>query len=100
MSYPHDDGDGLLDGVETNTGIFISPSDTGTDPLDWDTDDDDVNDGEEVANGSDPNDPMDTSGNPIPALGTRNQLLLVLALLLAGAKSAPRFSRRESVRAG
>ena len=31
----------------------------GTDPLDADTDDGGVNDGDEVANGTDPNDPLD-----------------------------------------
>ena len=32
------DDDELGDGVETNTGTFVNPSDTGTDPLNWDTD--------------------------------------------------------------
>jgi hypothetical protein len=42
------DADGLEDGVETNTGIFASVSDTGTDPLKADTDSDGLNDGAEV----------------------------------------------------
>lgn len=50
-----DDEDGLLDTVETGTGIYISPTDTGSDPLDADSDDDGTNDGDEVAAGSDPN---------------------------------------------
>ena len=29
-----DDGDGLSDLVETNTGVFVNDQDTGTDPLD------------------------------------------------------------------
>jgi len=50
-----DDGDGLLDVVETNTGTFVSASETGSDPLNPDTDGDGTNDGDEVAGGSDPN---------------------------------------------
>lgn len=42
------DGDDLLDGVETNTGTFVSASDTGTDPLNDDTDGDTLLDGDEV----------------------------------------------------
>ncbi|MCH7227082.1 putative Ig domain-containing protein [Haloferula sp. A504] len=42
------DNDGLLDGVETNTGIWVSASDTGTDPLDDDTDGDSLLDGVET----------------------------------------------------
>ncbi len=51
------DGDGLPDWVETNTGIFVSPTDTGTDPALADTDGDGTPDGEEVANRTDPNNP-------------------------------------------
>jgi len=40
-----DDADGLLDSVETNTGIYIDATDTGTDPLNPDTDDDGICDG-------------------------------------------------------
>ncbi|MFN7951805.1 MAG: hypothetical protein U0610_08750 [bacterium] len=32
------DGDRLNDCAETNTGIYVSPTDTGTDPFDADTD--------------------------------------------------------------
>lgn len=41
------DNDGFLDGVESNTGIWISASDTGTDPLNDDSDDDGLLDGVE-----------------------------------------------------
>ena len=44
-----DDNDGLLDTVETDTGTFIGPGDTGTDPLLADTDGDGFDDGDEVA---------------------------------------------------
>jgi hypothetical protein len=49
-----DDNDGLLDINETDTGVYVSPSDTGTDPLSADTDGDGFDDGVEVAYGSDP----------------------------------------------
>jgi hypothetical protein len=42
------DNDGLLDGVESDTGVYVSASDTGTDPLDPDTDDDGLLDGVET----------------------------------------------------
>ena len=42
------DNDGLPDVVETNTGIFFSRTDTGSDPSDPDTDGDGVKDGDEV----------------------------------------------------
>ena len=41
------DFDGFDDSVETNTGIFISGSDTGTDPNNNDTDGDTLLDGQE-----------------------------------------------------
>ena len=39
------DGDGLKNIVETNTGIYISPQDSGSDPLNADTDEDGYCDG-------------------------------------------------------
>jgi hypothetical protein len=50
------DNDGILDIYETDTGNFVSPTDTGTDRLDADSDNDGLDDGEEVALGTDPND--------------------------------------------
>jgi hypothetical protein len=49
------DLDGLPDNVETGTGIYVGPNDTGTDPLKVDTDGDGFADGQEVAHNSDPN---------------------------------------------
>ena len=54
------DNDGLLDGVETGTGIYNGPNDTGSDPNNWDTDEDGVDDGTEVRLGFNPVDPEDT----------------------------------------
>jgi hypothetical protein len=51
-----DDNDGLLDVHETDTGTYVSPTNTGSDPLDADSDDDALLDGAEVALGTNPND--------------------------------------------
>lgn len=48
------DGDGLSDLHETNTGAYVSPTNTGTNPTIADTDGDGVNDGQEVSAGRDP----------------------------------------------
>ncbi|BCX48834.1 hypothetical protein HAHE_27420 [Haloferula helveola] len=64
------DGDGLDDSVETNTGIYVSPLDTGTAPNDPDTDGDGVGDWYEVANAGvptgepQPNSPNDPDLHP------------------------------------
>lgn len=57
------DQDGLPDGVETRTSIFLSATDTGTDPLDADTDCDKIPDGDEVMHGSNPIDIDDPGYN-------------------------------------
>ncbi len=49
------DLDTLLDGFETGTGVFVSATDTGTMPDNADSDGDGVDDGIEVAMGTDPN---------------------------------------------
>jgi hypothetical protein len=66
--------------VETGTGIFVSASDTGSDPLDPDSDGDGISDGDEVAAGSDPNDANDPGVPRIPALPLLPTALLALAL--------------------
>jgi hypothetical protein len=50
-----DDDDWLLDIYETNTGIFVDETDTGSDPLNPDTNGNGIIDGEEVFLGGDPN---------------------------------------------
>lgn len=77
-----DDDDGLLDAVETDTGAFAGPNDTGSDPLVADTDGDGWSDGEEVAAGSDPNDAQSQPALSLPAVGPAGRALL--AMLLAG----------------
>jgi hypothetical protein len=46
------DGDGLKDGVESNTGFWISATSTGTDPLNADSDGDGLKDGVETNTGT------------------------------------------------
>lgn len=65
------DNDRLPDCVETNTGIFLSPDNTGTDPMNPDTDGDGIEDGDEVLG--------TLEGLDLPALGTnplRENILL------------------------
>jgi len=52
---PDSDGDGLLDSVETGTGVFVSPTDTGSNPNLADSDGDGIDDGDEVSARTDPN---------------------------------------------
>ena len=52
------DGDGLKDIVETNTGIFLSASDTGSDPRNPDTDGDGYSDEWEASDATNPLDPL------------------------------------------
>lgn len=60
------DGDGLLDAHETNTGAYVAPTNTGSDPFSADSDGDGVADGVEVARGSNPN---DAGSQPLPIEG-------------------------------
>ena len=49
---PDTDGDGLNDGIETNTGTFVDATNTGTDPLEPDSDLDGLLDGVETKTGT------------------------------------------------
>jgi hypothetical protein len=76
------DDDGLGNGVETNTGTFVDPDDTGTDPTLADTDGDGWDDGFEVSQGTDPTDPLDHPATGVPTMGLIGHGLLVS--LMAG----------------
>jgi DNA-binding beta-propeller fold protein YncE len=79
------DEDALLDGVETNTGVFVGPNDTGTNAALADTDGDGVDDGIEVLRGSDPNDPLSVPNpNQLPGASPLALLVLVGTLLFGG----------------
>jgi uncharacterized membrane protein len=98
QSEPGDaDGDGIADPYETDTGVYGSPSDTGTDPLDPDSDADGARDGFELAAGTDPNAAGDVPGaGPLlldlgtlaPAAATRAHALSGDGLVAAGTRSA------------
>lgn len=89
----NDDDDGLLDVVETNTSVFIDENDTGTDPLDTDTDDDGFEDGSEVAKGADPADPLSFPMANVPAFGPTAAFLLGCVLMSRGVAAASRRTR-------
>ena len=58
------DGDTIRDGAETSTTIYISIDNSGTNPLDRDSDDDGTPDGLEIENGLDPTDPASKLTRP------------------------------------
>jgi alpha-galactosidase len=61
------DRDGLEDSYETNTGVYVSPTNTGTSPGELDSDNDGAGDWYEVAASfTDPNDPDDKPNIPYP----------------------------------
>jgi len=90
------DGDGIPDVNETRTSVYVSPSDTGTDPLLPDTDGDGYDDGLEVSKGTDPNDPESTPAFVVSTSGPLGQMLVVACLLASGA-IAIRAATRERV---
>lgn len=74
-----DDNDGLMDIYETGTGVFVSATDTGSDPLSVDSDGDGIFDGDEVQLGTDPNTETPEVAVPIAMI-----YVLILGLLCAG----------------
>ena len=86
-----DDNDTLLDAYEDGSGIFLSATQTGSNPLLSDTDGDGFDDDVEVAAGSNPNSAFSTPVAELPSLRWPGLLLLGLLLLVA--------SRRTLVRA-
>jgi hypothetical protein len=66
---PDTDGDGIPDIYETDTGVYVSPTNTGTDPTNPDSDGDGVCDGEGVVGGT-----CDTAGpDNCPFVGPADQ---------------------------
>nr|MDJ0852087.1 hypothetical protein [Myxococcota bacterium] len=89
------DQDTLLDGVETNTGVFVGTSDTGSNPALRDSDGDGFDDDVEVFNlptATDPNDPQSFPGAPpaVPVLSPLGLGGLAGALLLTAAAALRR----------
>ena len=76
-----DDDDTLLDVYETDTGVFLSATNTGTDPLSTDSDGDGFEDAFEVNAGSDPNDAQSTPIVPVPTLSVWGFALLAALLI-------------------
>jgi YVTN family beta-propeller protein len=93
---PDIDGDGLLNTVETDTNIFNGPTDTGSDPLDADSDDDGFDDGEEVQAGSDPNDALSTPVT-VPLLPGGAIPMVVVLLAATGAVMRRRSPKSTTV---
>lgn len=58
------DNDGLRDAVETSTGVYVSNSNTGTNPNLTDTDGDSVPDGLEINHGTSPTNPASKRTRP------------------------------------
>lgn len=84
------DQDLLQDIHETNTGIYVSPTDTGTDPNDPDTDGDGLLDGIEVELGSDPND-----NGSVVAVPVRYYVVLTGAAVLLAVAGLLAYRRRK-----
>ena len=81
-----DDGDGLADSIETDTGTYIDATDTGTDPLNPDTDGDGICDGPNAVPGvcvagpdSDPN----GAGQPATLVAVNNTAITTLSPYLS-----------------
>ncbi len=75
------DQDLIEDQYESDTGIFVSATDTGTDPGDMDSDDDGVMDGTEVELGTNPNDVLDFPDLPV-VWGWSAAMLAALAVFV------------------
>jgi hypothetical protein len=82
------DDDTLLNGVETDTGIFMDGNDTGTSPANPDTDGDGFDDGVEVLAGTDPNNPAEFPGSgppvAVPSISGIGLALLCGVVLMVG----------------
>jgi len=81
------DGDGLGDNAETGTGVYVSPTNTGTQANNADSDGDGISDGDEVSAGSDPNDTNDPVAVSVPALPLLGLGVLAAVLVLMGSRA-------------
>ncbi len=89
---PDDDNDGLLDVVETNSGIFVSETNTGTDPFNADSDGDGVDDFAEVADPNrDPN--IDEGLSPVPSVSPTGWAILIGSLFALGSLASAQRRR-------
>ncbi|MBW1884545.1 MAG: hypothetical protein JRJ58_13500, partial [Deltaproteobacteria bacterium] len=75
-----DDNDAVLDLYETNTGVFVSATDTGSAPFLADTDGDGFDDGFEVAAGTNPNNAASFPGS-VPGLSGGWLVALLISML-------------------
>lgn len=92
VRVPDTDQDLLLDIYETDTGMFVSPTDTGTDPNNPDTDGDGVRDGVEVELGFDPNNALS-----FPLLPLRTSVVLAVAgAIIIGGSLIFHFQRSKT----
>ena len=89
------DQDLIDDAFETDTGIFVSATNTGTDPNDADSDDDGVIDGTEVQMSTDPNNALSFPSLPVSAAW----LLTAIAGAAVVSVSAMAWRRKEIGRA-
>jgi hypothetical protein len=88
------DGDRLSDAVETNTGVFVSSTNTGTNPDNPDTDGDGIKDGDEVLG--------TLAGLDLPGMGTspvRKDILLEYDWFTDNLDACAAHSHRPSVAA-
>jgi hypothetical protein len=88
------DRDTLRNGVETDTGVFVNGDDTGTSPALADSDGDGFDDGIEVLEGTDPNDPLDFPAAVVPSLSGLGGALLGGLMLLVGGRGLGRRRAR------
>jgi len=102
-----DDNDWLLDIYETNTGIFVDETDTGTDPLNPDTNGNGILDGEDVFLGNNPVATSTPTASPIvspmptptPEPGLAAQLVAgVAGLAFLGKRRLRKHKRVDSTR--
>lgn len=84
-----DDDDGLPDAYENLTGVYVSPTETGTDPLQADSDGDGFDDLVEIQMGTDPNDAT-SNITSLPSFSWIAMTALATVLGLSGVRASRR----------